>query len=45
MAEHRGKGSKEVPQNSISRSGREEWDYLNEPDKMGKRKNMRFCGS
>jgi hypothetical protein len=25
------------------RSGTEEWDYLNEPDKTRKRKNMRFC--
>src|SRR5438445_7967054 len=27
------------------RSGTEEWDDLNEPDKMRKRKNMRFCGT
>src|SRR5258708_38863682 len=34
-----------VPQNSIFRSGTEEWDYLNEPDKMRKRRNMRLCGT
>jgi hypothetical protein len=47
MVENRGKERKERghPQNSIFRSGTEEWDYLKEHDKMRKRKNLRFCGT
>jgi len=40
-----GDASKGVPQNRMFQSGTEESDYLNEPDKMRMRKNMRLAGT